>query len=63
MPARITAAVSGSTGIADHAWTAVPVDPDTAVVMRAGMRILHDPEDRLQRALDDASRTCPEQPG
>ena len=47
-------------GIADHAWMDVPVDPDTAAVMRAGMRILHDPENRLQRALDDASRTCPE---
>ena len=43
-------------GIAEQTWMAVPVDPDTAEVMRAGMRILHDPQDRLQRALDDALR-------
>ncbi len=44
-------------GIAGVAWMDIPVDPGTARVMTDGLRILYDPEGRLQTAV--ASTTSP----
>ncbi len=38
-------------GIADEAWADPPVDPETIGVINDGLRILHDPERRLERAV------------
>ena len=38
-------------GVTDQAWAKIPVDPETASVMTDGLRILYDPEGRLESAL------------
>ncbi len=38
-------------GITDQAWAELPLDPGTAGVINDGMRILHDPERRLEKAI------------
>ncbi|MDJ0792849.1 MAG: nucleotidyltransferase domain-containing protein [Woeseiaceae bacterium] len=38
-------------GVTNVAWTELPIDHETAAVMNNGLRILYDPEGRLERAL------------
>jgi len=38
-------------GVTDQAWAQLPIDPETAKVMNDGLRILYDPEGRLERAI------------
>jgi hypothetical protein len=38
-------------GVTDQAWAELPIDPETAGVMNNGLRILYDPEGRLERAI------------
>lgn len=38
-------------GVTDEAWARPPIDPGTASVMNAGLRILYDPEGRLEEAV------------
>lgn len=38
-------------GITDAAWAELPIDADTAAVIRDGLKILYDPEGRLQAAV------------
>ncbi len=37
-------------GVTDEAWMQLPIDRETAGVMNDGLRILYDPEGRLQTA-------------
>lgn len=38
-------------GVTDLAWTQLPIDRETAGVINDGLRILYDPEGRLQKAV------------
>lgn len=38
-------------GITDQAWAHLPIDPETAGVIRNGLRVLYDPEGRLEKAI------------
>ena len=38
-------------GVTDQAWAQLPIDPETADVMNNGLRILYDPEGRLENAI------------
>jgi hypothetical protein len=38
-------------GVTDQAWAQLPIDPETASVINNGLRILYDPERRLERAI------------
>ena len=38
-------------GVTSLEWTNVPLDDGTVTVMLDGLRILYDPQDRLDRAL------------
>ena len=38
-------------GVTDQAWAQLPIDPETAGVMNNGLRILYDPEGRLEKAI------------
>ena len=42
-------------GVTDRAWMELPIDRETASVMISGLRILHDPEGRLERAVSYAA--------
>jgi len=42
-------------GVADQAWMQLPIDPGTAGVMNDGLRILYDPEGRLEKAVTYAA--------
>ena len=42
-------------GIANQAWMELPIDRETAAVMNDGLRILYDPEGRLETALASAA--------
>lgn len=44
-------AVEAEFGITDRAWAELPIDPETASVINDGMRILYDPERRLEKAV------------
>ena len=39
-------------GVTDAAWATPPIDDGTAAVIRDGLKILYDPEGRLQAAAD-----------
>ena len=41
-------------GVTDQAWAQLPIDPETASVMNNGLRILYDPEGRLEKAIEYA---------
>ena len=45
-------------GIAYQAWMELPIDRETAVVMNDGLRILYDPDGRLETALASAASSC-----
>ena len=45
-------------GVTDQAWAEPPIDPGTAAVINNGLKILHDPEGRLRRAVAAAARTA-----
>ena len=47
-------AVEAEFGITDRAWAELPIDPETASVINDGMRILYDPERRLEKAVAHA---------
>lgn len=38
-------------GITDQSWAELPIDAETARVMNDGLRILYDPESRLETAV------------
>ena len=42
-------------GVTDLAWAQPPIDRETAGVINDGLRILHDPEGRLQKARTRAA--------
>lgn len=42
-------------GVADRTWMELPIDRETASVMRNGLRILYDPEGRLEKAVAHAA--------
>ena len=42
-------------GVTDQAWMQLPIDRGTAGVMNDGLRILYDPEGRLERAVASAA--------
>ena len=42
-------------GITDQAWAELPIDRETARVIRNGLRILYDPERRLEKAKEAVS--------
>lgn len=44
-------------GITDTAWAELPIDSETAAVINDGLRILHDPEGRLEKAVAHAAST------
>lgn len=44
-------------GVTDEAWTQLPIDQGTARVMNDGLRILYDPEGRLEEAIAVAAST------
>ncbi|MDJ0699112.1 MAG: nucleotidyltransferase domain-containing protein [Woeseiaceae bacterium] len=42
-------------GVTDEAWAELPIDDETAGVINDGLRILYDPEGRLEKAVAYAS--------
>ena len=44
-------ALEAELGIASEKWMDLPIDSGTARVMNDGLRVLHDPEGRLRRAV------------
>ena len=44
-------------GITDEAWARLPLDRETAGVIKAGLRIIHDPDGLLAAAVADAANT------
>lgn len=45
-------------GVTHQAWAQLPIDPETAQVINDGLRILYDPNDRLEEAVAFARSTC-----
>ncbi len=44
-------AIEAEFGITEEAWADPPIDRETACVICNGLRVLHDPEGRLDRAI------------
>lgn len=47
--------VEAEFGVTEQAWAEPPIDPGTAGVINRGLRILHDPSGRLERAVASAA--------
>lgn len=45
-------------GVTDIAWAEPPIDRETAAVINAGLKVLYDPEGRLENAIAVAASTA-----
>ena len=47
-------------GVTDEAWATPPIDPETAGVINDGLKVLYDPDGKLERAIVDAAKRGPQ---